>query len=128
MADIDATKQKMDKLAAKHGEYRADFQGTISGWAKSLRTAIAVKQFGENDIIKKVRKGLAKEIQEMNQVLLYSEDLSQERRTRIFDKRGMYLQFLNLFRTADITIENIEQAVSFELGDNPQKGDDDADE
>lgn len=117
------TEQKLNELMSKHAEYRPDFQQTLSNWEKKLKKAIAIKKFGDNDIIKELRKGLAKEIKEINQLLVWKKDLTESQRNRLFDKREMYMQFLNKFRTADMTIEDIDKAIDYELGLDTQEPD-----
>lgn len=113
MADI---QQNLAVLLSKHTKYRGDFQHTLEKWERDLKAAIQTKEFGEHEIIKKVRKGYAREIQEINQILLFKDDLSETDRVRLLDKRGLCLRFLNLFREADATLETLDQAISFELG------------
>lgn len=110
----------MDQLLAKQSTLRADFSEQVSSWEKTLKDAIAITSFGENDIIKKVRTGILKDIKEINQILLYKEDLAQADRIRLIDKRSMYMSFVNLFRSAEITIDNLENTITAEL-DSLQK-------
>lgn len=117
MKKVETTQQKMTELLSKHTTFRDDFRATVTGWEKVLQNAIAVQSFGENDIIKKVRGGLAKEIQEINNVLLYKDVLTEQDRMRLLDKRSMYMQFLNLFRNAEITIENMDKTLESELNE-----------
>lgn len=108
---------KLEKLLAKHQDYRADFQTTIKGWAQDFKKAVAIKSFGENDIIKTFRKGLRSSIREMNQILLYKDGLEVRDRERLMDKRSMYVSFLNLFSRAEVTLESLDKEISFELGE-----------
>lgn len=117
MANLNA-QQKLEKLLGKHTGYRADFARKLESWEEQLKNAITTQKFGEHEIIKKVRKGYATEIKEINDVLLFKDELTEADRVRLLDKRALCLRFLNLFREADATIETLEQAITYELGDN----------
>lgn len=114
---MENTQKKLQKLLDNHTEYRPDFLETISKAEKDLRDAIQVKQFGENDIMKKIRRKYAKDIHEINEVLLYKEDIPERKRERLFDKRKMLLSFLQIFSVATLTIQNIDKWVNSEFTD-----------
>lgn len=106
------TQQKLQKMLEKHTEYRIDVVASLTKAEQKLREAIQVKSFGENDIIKKIRNQYAKDIKDMNEIILYKEKLSEEDRTRLFDKRKMYLSFLQLFSRAEVSIESIDKWIT----------------
>ncbi len=109
------TQEKLQTLLERHTEFRSDLLDTISASEKKLRQAIATKKFGDNAIVKRIRQMYSKNIMEINEILLDKEDLTIDKRLRLFDKRKMYMQFLQMFASAEITIQNIEKWVTEEF-------------
>ncbi len=109
------TQEKLKKILDRHTEYRADFKQQLSKAEEKLRDSIQIKEFGQNDIIKGIRKQYAKYIHEINEVLLHKEELPEVKRTRLLDKRRMYMDFIQIFSSAAVTIESIDQWINSEF-------------
>lgn len=106
------TEQRLHKILEKHSrELRSDFLEQLTTAEGKLREALVFSEFGNNDVMKKIRKLFAKYITEMNEVILYKHALTTEERNRMFDKRQMYLNFLNFFSKAEVTIDEIGKMV-----------------
>lgn len=106
--------EKLKALREKH-DWREDFAHELESWETVLKQAIATQKFGENPIIKGFREALAKEIAEINVVILNDRELTEVQRLRLMDKRGMYERFVNLFYAEDRKIESIEKRIDFEM-------------
>lgn len=109
------TQEKLKRILDKHTNLRPDFIDQLSKAEEKLRESIQIKQFGNNDIIKGIRRQYAKHIHDMNEVLLYKEKLSEQERTRLMDKRKMYFDFLQMFSNAVLSIETIDRWVNEEF-------------
>lgn len=112
-----STQEKLKKVMDRHTEFRSDLKQQVTKAEQRLREAMAVKDFAENDIIKKIRSLYAKHIREINEVLLYKEELPEAKRERLIDRRKMYLDFINMFSSADVTIESIDKWILDEFTD-----------
>lgn len=112
---MEPTQQKMKKLLDRQADYRDDFKDTFSANEKKLRESIAIANFADNDVMRKLLRLYAKDLQEIDTLLLKNRKLTLEDRERLFIKQDMILKFINFFSEANSSIEAIDKWLTDEL-------------
>jgi hypothetical protein len=103
----------LQKLQAKYTE--SSSQKTLQDWEKRVTDALIVDSLKEHEGIKIILDTYKKEIEDINNILLHSEEITEPQRLRIMDKRAMRQRFLSYFEQTKQIIESVEKLVEEQL-------------
>lgn len=87
----------------------------LERWESDVKRAARTANAKKNPAVKMVIDRAQREIQTANHLLTTDRKLTDQERSRIFDRLDMWTWFLNMFDEADKTIDTIKKQVEDEL-------------
>lgn len=108
--------EKMSKLENKMADGREDQLAEVVAMKKSLKTALLKKNFADHPAMVQLLSLLRKREQSFSTLLQNKEDLIEEKRLAMFQRRKE-VRFILSFFDIDKTIEGIEAQLDYQLSD-----------
>lgn len=106
---MDKLLNDIQKLKEKYTE--SSSQKTLEAWEKKVLDSMIIDSLQEHEGIKIIIEAYTKEIEDINNILLYSENLTETQRLRIMDKREMRQKFLSYFEQTKQAVKTIKKLV-----------------
>lgn len=110
---MDKLLNNIQKLKEKYTE--SSSQKTLEDWEKKVLDSMVIDSLKEHEGIKIIIENFEKEIDDINTILLFAEELTENQRYRIMDKRAMRQKFLSYFEQTQQNLETIKKLVEEQL-------------
>ena len=111
----------MEKLVDKMRTGREDQLEEVIAMQKTLKNALLKKNLKQHPALLQLLGVLRKREQAYSLILTNKENLSQEERSGMFERRREVRFILSFFESADKTIEGIRSQLEYQLGDEVQE-------
>lgn len=107
----------MDKLVDRLRDGREDSLAEVISLQKTLKAAMLKKNLKEHPALKQLLNVLKKREEAYTLILSNKEDLTEEKRMGMFERRKEVRFILSFFESAEKTISGIEEQLDYQLSD-----------
>jgi len=108
--------EKIEKLKQYHLDSAPEAVAQLNDWERGMRRLMQENDYLSLDITKQLLAGAKTRVREMSMVLSFKQDLTENERIRLFERRAAYLWFVKMFaKDYEKEIADIMEAIEYEL-------------
>jgi len=107
-----------DKLEKLKGSFKGEDPSSydeIIGWGRDINRFKMISRLASTDAVKEVMIDFKRVVDKCNTMLTSQREMTEKERSLIFERRDNFTYFINLFKSADKNLDDLEKRVDDNL-------------